>query len=261
MSDFAKHWSLIKELTKRDVLGRYRGASFGMLWSLISPFLLLMIYTFSFGTVMGGRWPEVQSGDTHFSIVLFVGIIIHGFFSECFNKSPVAIVENPSYVKRVIFPLEILPWKIAFSALFHMVMNVVVFVVLRLIMDHAFDWTIVFLPIVIFPLFVLTMGVSWFVMSLGVYFRDVSQVTGVVSMGMLFMSSAMVPTNSVPESYRWVFKYNPISFIVDQARNVMLWGKLPDFTGLLIYLGIAIAIFLFGRAWFQATRRGFADVL
>lgn len=256
-----EHRSLTLELAKRDVLGRYRGASFGLLWSLISPFLLLCVYTFSFGTVMGGRWPQIGAGQAHYSIILFAGMIVHGFLAECINRAPVLIVGNPNFVKRVIFPLDILPWPMVLSALFHMLMNLVVFIVLRLIMDHVFAWTVVLLPLVVFPLIVLALGISWFLASAGVYMRDISQITGVLTMALLFLSSAMMPLKSVPDSYRWVFQANPLTFIIDQAREVMLWGQMPDWLGLGIYLLAALAVAYLGYVWFMATRKGFADVL
>lgn len=255
------HRSLTLELAKREVLGRYRGASFGLLWSLISPFLLLCIYTFAFGTVMGGRWPEIQNGRTHFAIILFAGLIVHGFFAECLVRAPALIVSNPNFVKRIIFPLDILPWPMVLSALFHTFMNVAVFIALRLVMDGEFAWTIVLLPLVLLPLVILTLGVAWFLASAGVYLRDIAQITGVLSMAMLFLSSALMPIDSVPETYRWIFIVNPLTFIIDQARNVMLWGRMPDWRGLGQYLIAAVIVMYLGRAWFLATRRGFADVL
>lgn len=261
LSALGPYRSLVWELARREVLGRYRGASFGLLWSLISPFLLLCIYTFAFGTVMGGRWPEIQSGQASFAIVLFAGLIVHGFLAECLNRSPELVVGNPNFVKRVIFPLEILPWPMVLSALFHALMNVVVFLVLRLAMDGDFTWTFVLLPVVMFPLVVLALGISWFLAALAVYFRDVRQVTGVLSMALLFLSSAMMPVASVPESYRWVFVFNPLTFIIDQARAVLLWGTMPDWAGLGAYLLVATAVLVLGWSWFRATRKGFADVL
>ncbi|HYG07188.1 MAG TPA: ABC transporter permease [Stenotrophomonas sp.] len=260
-SALGRHWSLTREMTKRDVLGRYRGASFGLLWSLISPFLLLMVYTFAFGTVMKGRWPEIEAGQTQFSIILFAGLIVHGFFAECLGKSVVLIVGNPNFVKRVIFPLEILPWPMVFSALFHTLMNLLVFLLLRLVMDGHIAATTPLFPLVMLPLVVLMMGVSWLMASFGVYFRDIGQITGVLSMAMLFLSSAMMPVDSVPEKYRWVFQLNPLTFIIDQARNVLLWGRLPDWIGLGIYLVVSLVVFYIGYVVFSATRRGFSDVL
>jgi len=260
-SAFLSHRSLTFELARREVLGRYRGASFGLLWSLLSPFLLLCIYTFAFGTVMGGRWPEIQNGTTHFAIILFAGLIVHGFFAECLIRAPGLIVSNPNFVKRIIFPLDILPWPMVLSALFHTLMNVIVFIALRLVMDGEFVWTIILLPLVLLPLVILTLGVAWFLASLAVYIRDIAQVTGVLSMAMLFLSTALMPVDSVPEAYRWIFIVNPLTFIIDQARNVMLWGRMPDWPGLATYLLAATITMYLGRAWFQATRRGFSDVL
>lgn len=253
--------SLTVELTKRDIQGRYRGASFGMGWSLISPFLLLLIYTFAFGTVMGGRWPQAHDQGTSFSIILFAAIIVHSFFAECLTKAPLLIVSNPNFVKRVVFPLEILPWPMVLSALFHVLMNTGIFILLRLVMDGAFSWTIVFLPVVLLPLVVLSLGMSWMLASLGVYLRDIAQVTGVASMAFLFLSSALMPVEAVDARYRWVFLANPLTFIIDQARDVMLWGDLPDWKGLAIYMLVAVVVMYAGLAWFRATRKGFADVL
>ena len=257
----AKNRSLIYELAKRDVLGRYRGASFGLLWSLISPFLLLCIYTFVFGAVMKNRWPQAAGGHTSFSIILFAGLIVHGFFAECLNKSTTLITGNPNFVKRVIFPLEILPASMVLSALFHVVMNTLVFIALRWALDATFSWQVILLPLIMLPLVFLTMGVSWFLASIGVYLRDVTQVTGILAMAMLFLSSAMMPIDAVPQSYRWVIELNPLSFIIDQARNVMLWGVNPDWHGLLVYTVGGAALAYAGYAWFVLTRKGFADVL
>lgn len=259
--EVATHRSLIVELTKREILGRYRGASFGLMWSLLSPFLMLCVYAFAFGTVMGGKWPQVQSGQTSFAIVLFSGLIVHGFFAECFNRAPGLVLANTNFVKKVVFPLQILPWPMLMAALFHAAMNTVVFVTLRLAMDGEFDWTIVLLPVVFAPLLVLVLGISWFLASFGVYFRDVAQITGVLSMAMLFLSSAMIPVEAVPQSYRWIFEWNPLTFIIDQARAVMLWGHFPDWAGLGIYSVFALVVAYLGRFWFAATRGGFADVV
>lgn len=260
-SGLLTHHSLIFKLAKRDVLGRYRGASFGLTWSLISPFLMLCVYTFAFGSVLGGRWPGVQSGHDSFAMIVFVGLIVHGLFAECFNRAPALIVSNPNFVKRVIFPLEILPWPMLISALFHTLMNVLVFVLVRLALDGQFSWTIVLLPLVLLPLAVLLLGLSWLLTSLGVYLRDVAQVTGVISTALLFLSSALIPVQSVAESYRWMFRFNPLTPIIDQARNVMLWNRWPDWVVLGEYLLGATIVAYVGYAWFQFTRRGFSDVL
>lgn len=261
LSAIGEYRSLTFELTKRDILGRYRGASFGLLWSLISPFLMLMVYSFAFGFVMKSRWPQAAQGHAHYSIILFVGLIVHGFFAECLNRSPHLITGNANFVKRVIFPLEILPWPMAASALFHTFMNFLVFLVLHIALDHTVTWTIVLLPIVLLPLVIFTLGVSWLLASLGVYLRDIGQITGVLATAMLFLSTAMFPIDALPERYRWLLMVNPLSFIIDQARDVALWGRLPNWIGLGIYALCALLVFYVGYTAFRLTRRGFADVI
>lgn len=258
---FIEHRSLTLELAKRDILMRYRGASFGLLWSIISPFLLLMVYTFAFGAVMGSRWPEIQAGEASFSIILFAALIVHGIFSECINKAPMLVLGNPGYVKKIVFPVDILPWPLVLSAIFHSAANLLVFMVLRLIMDGAFAWTFVFFPLVIFPLLLLCLAVSWFLAALGVYLRDITQITPMVSLAMLFLSTALLPLEAVPEHYRWVFYLNPLSFIIDQARAVLIWQQVPDLLGLTVYASISLLLVYAARYFFAICRRGFGDVL
>jgi len=265
MSMFAvlgRHRALTLELTRREILGRYRGASFGMLWSLFSPFLMLMVYTLAFGFVMKGRWPGRAGESTYgFALIVFVGLIVHGLFAECLTRSPTLIIGNTNLVKRVVFPLDVLVWSMALAALFHLGMNTLVLLGLRLLVDGAISPTAVFFPLVVFPLLVLTVGVGWIVSALGVFFRDLGQVVGVIATAMLFLSSAIVPTESVPEKYRLAFELNPLTFIIDQARAVLLWDRMPDWQGLAIYTVAAFAVAWCGHALFAKMQRGFADVL
>lgn len=253
--------TLTFELTKRDILGRYRGASFGLFWSLLSPFLMLLIYTFAFGFVFKSKWPHEAGGDHPYAIILYMGLIVHGFFAECLTRSPMLITSNTNLVKRVVFPLEVLPWSIMLSALFHVGMNLLVFAVLRMALEHSLCLSMLWLPVVFLPVLPLALGVCWLFSSFGVYLRDVSQITGVLSTAMLFVSSAMIPVNSLPSGYRWVFEINPLTFIIDQARAVALFGHMPNFSGLALYALVALVFMYGGHAWFMLTRRGFADVL
>jgi lipopolysaccharide transport system permease protein len=261
LTTFGNNRSLIFELTRREILGRYRGASFGLLWSLISPFLMLLVYTLAFGFIMKGRWPGTTGTTTEFALILFVGLTVHGFFAECINRAPNLIVGNTSYVKRVVFPLDILVWSMTFSALFHLLMNTLVLLLLQLVWNGSIHATTLLFPVVVLPLIILTVGIGWIVSALGVYLRDIGQVIGVVTTAMLFLSSAIVPVDSVPEHYRWVFKINPLTFIIDQARAVVMWGNAPDWAGLAIYFALAVAVAMLGHMLFQKLRRGFADVL
>lgn len=253
--------TLTFELSKRDVLGRYRGASFGLLWSLFSPFLMLLIYSFAFGFIFKSKWPQVAGGNHPYAIILYLGLIVHGFFSECLNRAPTLVTGNSNLVKRVVFPLEILPWPTVFSALFHAGMNILVFALLRLGLEHTLSIAMLWLPLVFAPLVLLTLGVCWLFAALGVYMRDISQVTGVLSTAMLFVSSAMIPVQALPEKYRILFEINPLTFIIDQTRAVALAGHMPDFAGLGLYTLASLAFMYLSYSWFMLTRRGFADVL
>jgi len=258
---FLEQRSLLFELTKREVLGRYRGASFGLLWSLLSPFLMLCVYTVAFGFVMKSKWPHAVEGRANFALILYVGLIVHGFFAECIARSPRLIVDNPNYVKRVIFPLDVLPWAMILSAMFHAFMSMFVFVVLYAITSGVPPWTVVLFPLVLLPFVFFVNGLAWLLASLGVYLRDIHQITGVFITAILFLSSAIVPIESVPERYQAIFRLNPLTFIIDQAREVALWGNLPDWSGLALY-ALKAAVFMYlCHAWFRATRGGFADVL
>jgi lipopolysaccharide transport system permease protein len=261
LSVFGSNRSLAYELTQREVLGRYRGASFGLLWSLISPFLMLLVYTLAFGFIMKGRWPGSSGSTTDFALILFAGLTVHGFFAECFTRAPQLIISNTGYVKRVVFPLDILVWSMTFSALFHLLMNMMVLLLLFFFVKGVIYPTAALLPLILVPLVILTVGVCWMVSALGVYLRDIGQIAGVIAAAMLFLSSAIIPVESVPASYRIVFELNPLTFIINQVREVVIWGRMPDWVGLGIYTVIACTIAVLGYAVFKKLRRGFADVL
>ena len=256
-----RHRSLILQMTQRDILGRYRGASFGLLWSLISPFFMLLIYTVAFGYLLKSRWPGTSGNIADFAMLLSVGLIVHGFFAECLTRAPQLVVSNSNLVKRIVFPLEVLPWTMVLSALFHAFANFLVFVALNLALRGELVPTLPLLPLVMLPLAIAALGVGWLLSSLSVYLRDIGQVTGLLSTAMLFLSSAIVPVDTLPEHYQWVFRLNPLTFIIDQAREVAFWGRMPDWSGLGLYTIGAIMFACLGYAVFQKMRRGFADVL
>lgn len=256
-----RHKSLTWELTKREVLGRYRGASFGMAWSAISPFLMLGVYAFAFGSVLKSHWPQQTGGGHPYAVILFVGLIVHGFFAECVTRAPGLIVGNTNFVKRVVFPLDILPWPMMFSALFHALVNVMVLALLMLILEHQLHPTLLLLPIVFLPLALLTIGMSWFLASLSVYFRDVSQVMPVIVTAALFLSSAIIPVAVLPPALQTLFKLNPLTYFIDEARVVVLTGGVPNWTALGVATLCGLLAAWLGHAWFLATQRGFADVL
>jgi len=261
VTSFTHHYQLIWQMSKREVLGRYKGSILGLSWSFFNPLLMLVIYTIVFNTIFKSRWDSASESRTEFALVLFVGMIIHGILAEVLTRTPGLIVANVNYVKKVVFPLEILPWIMMGSNLFHALISIVVWLLIYLIANHHIQWTVIFFPIVVFPLLLFAMGLSWLLASLGVYIRDTSQVTSVIASIMMFLSPVFYPVSRLPEPYQiWLF-LNPTTFIIEEARNVLIWGRLPDFNGLVIYYVVSIMSVWLGYIWFQKTRRGFADVL
>ncbi|PPK49980.1 ABC transporter permease [Marinobacter persicus] len=260
-----QHRNLISQITRREVVGRYRGSMMGLGWSFLNPVLMLAVFTFVFSVVFQAKWGVEMQGQSEgkgvFAVVLFIGLIVHGLFAEVLTRSPGLIVGNVNYVKKVVFPLEILPVSAVLSALFHAVISIVVWFTAYLLIIGIPSWQIIFLPLVLLPLVVLSLGVSYVLASLGVFLRDVAQTMGILTTVLLFMSPVFFPIERLPAPYRPFFLMNPLTFIIEQARDVLVWHKMPDFTGLTIYLVCALTLLFIGYAWFQKTRKGFADVL
>ena len=252
---------LIWEMTKREVIGRYRGSVFGILWSFFNPLLLLTVYTFVFNVVFKARWSAGSTSKTEFAMVLFVGLIVHGLFADCATRAPRLVVENINYVKKVVFPLETLAWTAMGSALFHAGISVVVLLGLYSAVNFSLQWTAILFPVILLPFVLLTMGCVWLLASLGVFLRDIGQAMGIITSIMMFLSPVFYPASNLQEPYRMLLHLNPLTLIIEEGRDVLIWGRLPDWTSLGVYYVIAIVTAWLGFAWFQKTRRGFADVL
>jgi len=226
---------------------------------------MLAVFTFVFSVVFQTKWNVDMAGKNQgqglFAVVLFMGLILHGMLAEVLTRSPAVIVSNVNFVKKVIFPLEILPISIVFSAIFHAFVSIMVWLVAHLLLVGLPAWHIVFLPLVMLPLAVLALGVSFFLASLGVFMRDINQTMGILVTVLLFLSPIFFPVDRLPEPYQPLFILNPLTFIIEQARAVALWGQYPDFIGLAIYMAGALILLWGGFAWFQKTRVGFPDVL
>jgi lipopolysaccharide transport system permease protein len=253
--------SLIRTLVRREVVGRYRGSFMGILWSFFNPIFMLLVYTFVFSVVFKARWNSGSESKGEFALVLFAGLLVFNLFSECFNRAPSLILSNVNYVKKVIFPLEILPWVALGSALFHAVASISVWLATHLILIGLPPLTLLWLPLVLLPLVLFIMGTSWALAALSVYLRDVAQLTGMATTTLLFLSPIFYPANALPEKYRHLLYLNPITPAIEMVRDVMYWGKMPNLPVLAFYLALASGIAWLGFAWFQKTRKGFADVL
>lgn len=254
---------LIYQMTKREITGRYRGSFMGVLWSFINPVLMLTVYTFVFSIVFKARWGtgSVSESKSDFAIILFVGLIVHTLFAETLMRAPTLILGNVNYVKKVIFPLEILSVTSIASVLFHSIISLIVLLSAFFIFNGFIHWTVIFIPLVFFPLIIVSVGLSWFLSSLGVFIRDVGQTIAILTMILMFLSPIFYPVSALPEKFQHVIMLNPLTFIIEQSRNVIIWGKMPDFIGLALYSIAALCLMWLCFFWFQKTRKGFADVL
>jgi lipopolysaccharide transport system permease protein len=257
-----QHRELIFQMIKREVVGRYKGSVMGLLWSFINPVLMLIVYTFVFSIVFKAKWGVgTEESNTSFAVILFVGLIVHGLLAEVLSRAPSLILSNANYVKKVVFPLEILPVISLGAALFHSLVSLGVLLIALLLLNKFLYWTVILIPLVLLPLIILTLGFAWILASLGVYIRDIGQTIGLLITVLLFLSPIFFPLSVIPEKYHLYMMVNPLTLIVIEAREVLILGHQPDWIGLSIYTLVSICIFWSGYAWFQKTRKGFSDVL
>lgn len=253
---------LIVQMTKRDVAGRYKGSVMGLAWSFFNPVFMLVVYTFVFSEIFKARWGVGgEESKTQFAVLLFVGLIVLGLVSEVLNRAPGLIIANVNFVKKVVFPIEILPVIAMGAALFHGLISLGVLLAAFALFNGYLQWTVVFIPLVLLPLIILTTGLAWMLASLGVFLRDVGQTVVIITTVLLFLSPVFYPLTAVPKRFRPIIMTNPLTFIIEQAREVLIWGHLPNWMGLGIYTLAAALVAWAGYAWFQKTRKGFADVL
>lgn len=261
---FASLWrnrELILASAKREVLGRYRGSALGLLWSFFNPVFMLSVYTFVFSEIFKARWGGSSESKTEFALVLFAGLIVFNLFAECVNRAPTLILSNPNYVKKVIFPLEILPFVSLLSAIYHTLISLFVWLIAYIVLFGMPHITVVLMPLVLFPLGFFIMGVCWSLASLGIFLRDVSQIVGVAVTVLMFLSPIFYPAGALPENYRGFLYLNPLTLIIEMTRDILYWGKFPDVVSLIGYWLGSIFVAWLGFAWFQKTRKGFSDVL
>ncbi|NII08580.1 ABC transporter permease [Luteibacter anthropi] len=257
----ARHGRLVWELCRRDISGRYRGSMGGIFWAFLNPLLMLAIYSFVFGYIFKSRWTAAETGDVHFAIILFIGLIVSNFFSECLNRAPILITSNPNYVKKVIFPLETLSWVTVGTALFHALISSIVLIVALVATGTHVASTAVLFPLALLLFLPMTAGVTWLFSALGVYFRDTQQIMMVLTTSLVFLAPIFYPRSSLPADYRWMLSLNPLTYVVETSRSLILWGQLPTLEDTLVYATVSLVVAWFGWLVFNATRKGFADVI
>lgn len=266
VSAVASFWGnrrLIRDLTWREISGRYRGSWLGIGWSVVQPLMMLAVYTFVFSVVFGAKWSDPSRPDNKFDFALFVfvGVLLHGILSEAIVRSPGLIVANANYVKKVIFPIELLPITVIGAAAFHGLIAGAILLAGVVAFSGGVTWSVLWLPVLVLPLLVLALGLAWLLAALGVFLRDVTQVTGVLASALMFLAPVFYPIRALPESFQPVLYLNPLTFVIESFRGALFSGQAPDPVSLAVFSGIAVLVAQLGYWFFQKSRSGFADVL
>lgn len=256
---------MINQLVRREVSGRYRGSLLGGLWSFVQPLMMLAVYTFVFSFVFKARWqgemPTDGAAPAPFALVLFSGMVLHQWLAECLTRSPVVIIENANFVKKVIFPLEIFPYTILLTGAVHFLISFTILLAGIMVVGNPLSWVIISVPFILLPFMVMMLGFSWFLAATGVYVRDIGHLMGLLVTVLLFISPVFYPLEALPEALRPWLMLNPLTVIVQSLRDVLLWGRMPDWSLLASYSIVSVVTASIGFVWFQKTRKGFADVL
>jgi lipopolysaccharide transport system permease protein len=258
---------LVWQFARRDVLARYRGSLLGLGWSFLTPLLMLGVYTFVFREVFNARWPAAphtgHTGDENlaFALQVYAGLIVFNLFAEVLGRAPRLVLDQPNLVKKVVFPLEILPWVSILAALFHLAVNCTVLVGAVVLATHQLPATVLALPLVVVAFVPLLLGCSWLLASLGVFLRDIGQLIGMLLTALMFLSPVFYPAQALPARWQPLLLLNPLSIPIEAIRQVVLEGVWPNWVDLGIYTVCALIVGWLGAHWFAATRKGFADVI
>lgn len=257
---FWTHRRLILNLTKREIESRYRGSILGVIWTVLTPILMLLVYTFVFSVVFKAKWGDF-SGDTttEFALIVFSGLIVFNIFAECFNRAPSVVTDNPNFVKKVIFPLEVQAWSVLLVALFGALVSTLVWLVCYFLVNDFIPIKILLLPIVLLPLGLISLGIIWVFSSVGVYIRDLRQVVTIFTSMLIFLSPVFYPVSALPPRFQQILILNPLTSVLENVRNIAFFDLWP--THLLIQLVSSWVVAVLGLRWFKKTKPGFADVM
>jgi lipopolysaccharide transport system permease protein len=256
-----RHRHLLFQLARREMAARYRGSFLGFLWSFLIPLLMLSVYTFVFSVAFRARWPGATTSRSELALILFSGLVVFTLFVEPLNRAPTLIVSQPGYVKKVVFPLEILPCVAMATALFNALVGFLILIAASAIVRGHLPWTVVLVPLALLPLAPLCLGLSWLLAAAGVFIRDISPLVTVMTQVLMFMTPVFYPLAAIPEPYRRIIGLNPVAIVVEQVRALLFYGRTPDWVALGACLAVGCLVAWAGLAFFQRTRSGFANVL
>jgi len=261
LAAFRRHRALVLSLARRRVEAHYRGAALGMFWAVLQPLVQLSIYTFVFSSVLGARWGPTETNPRAFALHLFSGLVLFQFYNRVANDAPDLMLLHATYLKQVIFPAEVLSMASVLAALFDLVVGLALWLVFYGIERGVPPPTALALPLVVIPIMLLALGTSWLLASLGVFLRDLAQVTSLATTALMFLSPVFYPLTRVPAAVRGAYDVNPFAHLLDGARQLLFDGTWPDW-GPIAVVAVAAWIFAWAAyAWFARTQHTFADVL
>lgn len=259
-----RHRTMILRLAGRRIEARYRGSFLGITWAVLEPLALLAIYTFIFGLVFRAKWGTLPVGDGaqgEFALFLFSGLTIYSIFSEAVNDSPQALLASEQYVKQLVFPSEVLAWVAVLAGLFRFAISSALLVLFYRLSLGNLPVTALFLPVIVLPVILFTLGVTWLLSSLGVFLRDLGQLVGLFTTALLFVSPIFYPASTIPERYHHLYFLNPFAGILEMSKRSLFEGVVPDAMEVAVLFLIGWVVAWLGHSWFLRTKAGFADVL
>lgn len=255
-----RHRSLVLELTKREFSGRYRGSFGGIVWSLVQPLFLLTVYTVAFGVILKTRW-GFAGGTADYALMLFAGLIIFNAFSECLIKSTTLIIDNPNFVKKVVFPLELLPVITVATALIHAMIGMLAWFFGYILFFGPPNTTAILFPLIFLCYVPVLLGLGWLLSALGVIVRDIGQLTGMLSHTLLFLTPIFYSIEAAPPPLQNLLMLNPLTFVVEQLRLILFYGQMPALKGLAVYFVLASLFAWASLILFRRLRPTFADMV
>ncbi len=256
-----RHAGLIRQFAAREVHARYRQSWLGTLWVILTPLLMLGVYTFIFRYVFATRWGVTVESNLSFAVRLYAGLAVFNFFAECLARAPRLVLDQPHLVKKVVFPLEVLPWVNSAAALVHLGIACLLLLGLAWWDTGRIHLSILALPLVWLPLVPLTVGLGWWLAAIGTFVRDVGQVVTMIVSLLLFLSPIFFPVEALPAALQSWALLNPLALVITETRHVLLDGVWPDWRGLALNLSACIVVAVTGAAFFRSARQGFADVV
>lgn len=256
-----QHRELIMRLARREVEARYRGSMLGIIWSLLVPLILLAVYTVVFSTIFKAQWALPITGQGQFALVLFSGMILFNMFAECCNRAPGLMFDNVNYIKKIVFPLEAIPWVTVAVSLFNCAVSLAAFLFAYLALIGLPPPSAILLPLMLLPLVLLSVGVLWLLSSLGVYLRDIQQFVPVFITVLMYINPIFYPRDRLPHSLSMLLQFSPLAVPVEGMRAAMFGGQLPGVRLLAFHILLTWGIAWLGLMWFLKTRKGFADVV